>query len=97
MVATTLRQWTQDDYRVLRNEATKSAFVEFIPGLIDGLAHAEDPDDAVGLIAGSLGERLSDHAPLSPLIVVAVASLQAIAAPVDMVVLMVPAAAVPQR
>ena len=24
-----------------------SAFVEFVPGLIDGLAHAEEPDDAV--------------------------------------------------
>ena len=28
-------------------EATRSAFVEFIPALIDGLAHAEEPDDAV--------------------------------------------------
>jgi [glutamine synthetase] adenylyltransferase / [glutamine synthetase]-adenylyl-L-tyrosine phosphorylase len=46
-VAKTVQQWLQGDYRVLRNEATKSAFVEFVPGLIDGLAHAEDPDDAV--------------------------------------------------
>src|SRR5436190_4009861 len=37
----------QGNYRALRNEATKSAFIEFIPGLIDGLAHAEEPDRAV--------------------------------------------------
>ena len=55
MVATTLQQWTQGDYRVLRNEATKSAFIEFIPGLIDGLAHAEDPDDAVTAFDRFLG------------------------------------------
>jgi glutamate-ammonia-ligase adenylyltransferase len=47
MVAKTLQQWTAGDYRALRNEVTRNAFVEFIPGLIDGLAHAEDPDDAV--------------------------------------------------
>ena len=47
MVASTVQQWLQGDYRALRNEATRSAFVEFIPGLIDGLAHAEEPDDAV--------------------------------------------------
>ena len=35
--------------------ATKSAFVEFIPGLIDGLAHAEDPDDAVTAFDRFLG------------------------------------------
>jgi glutamate-ammonia-ligase adenylyltransferase len=28
-------------------EAIRNAFVEFVPGLIDGLAHAEQPDDAV--------------------------------------------------
>ena len=47
MVATTVQQWLTEDYRALRVEATKSAFVEFVPGLIDGLAHAEEPDDAV--------------------------------------------------
>src|SRR3979409_684020 len=35
------------DYRALRVEATRNAFVEFVPGLIDGLAHAEEPDNAV--------------------------------------------------
>jgi glutamate-ammonia-ligase adenylyltransferase len=47
MVAKTVQQWIEGDYRTLRVEATRSAFVDFIPGLIDGLAHAEDPDDAV--------------------------------------------------
>src|SRR5947209_13990259 len=47
MVAETVRQWMRGDYRVFRSEATRKAFVEVIPGLIDGLAHAEDPDDAV--------------------------------------------------
>jgi glutamate-ammonia-ligase adenylyltransferase len=47
MVAKTVQQWMAGDYRVLRNEATKSAFIEFLPDLIDGLADAEDPDDAV--------------------------------------------------
>src|SRR2546430_3941482 len=46
-VAGTLQLWMQGNYRALRNEAAKSAFIEFVPGLIDGLAHAEDPDDAV--------------------------------------------------
>src|SRR4051795_5470850 len=43
----TVQQWLEGAYRLLRNESTKSAFVEFLPGLIDGLAHADDPDDAV--------------------------------------------------
>jgi glutamate-ammonia-ligase adenylyltransferase len=47
MVATTVQQWLTGDYRALRVEATRNAFVEFVPGLIDGLAHAEEPDDAV--------------------------------------------------
>src|SRR4029077_134006 len=47
LVAKTVRQWMEGDYRALRVEATRNAFVEFIPGLIDGLAHAEQPDDAV--------------------------------------------------
>ena len=47
-VAGTLQLWMEgSNYRALRNEATKVAFIEFMPGLIDGLAHAEDPDDAV--------------------------------------------------
>jgi [glutamine synthetase] adenylyltransferase / [glutamine synthetase]-adenylyl-L-tyrosine phosphorylase len=48
MVAETVRQWMSGgDYRVFRSEATRKAFVEFVPALIDGLAHAEEPDSAV--------------------------------------------------
>jgi len=47
MVAETVRQWISGDLRALRSEATRSAFVEFVPVLIEGLAHAEDPDNAV--------------------------------------------------
>jgi len=47
MVAETVRQWMAGDYRVFRSEATRNAFVEFVPALIDGLAHAEEPDSAV--------------------------------------------------
>jgi glutamate-ammonia-ligase adenylyltransferase len=47
MVAETVRQWMSGDLRALRVEATRNAFVEFIPALIDGLAHAEQPDNAV--------------------------------------------------
>lgn len=54
-VAGTLQQWMAGDYRVLRNEATRNAFIEFMPGLIDGLAHAEDPDDAVTAFDRFLG------------------------------------------
>jgi len=54
-VAGTLQLWMQGDYRALRNEATKAAFIEFVPGLIDGLAHAEDPDDAVTAFDRFLG------------------------------------------
>jgi glutamate-ammonia-ligase adenylyltransferase len=46
-VATSVQQWMSGEYRVLRNEATRRAFVEFVPALIDGLAHAEQPDNAV--------------------------------------------------
>lgn len=46
-VAQTVRDWITGDYRVFRNEATRSAFVEFVPALIDGLAHSEEPDRAV--------------------------------------------------
>src|SRR3954449_1980098 len=47
MVAETVRQWLAGDVRALRVEATRNAFVEFIPALIDGLARAEQPDNAV--------------------------------------------------
>jgi glutamate-ammonia-ligase adenylyltransferase len=47
VVAQTLRQWMAGEYRVLKVEATRQAFVEFVPALIDGLAHAEEPDHAV--------------------------------------------------
>jgi glutamate-ammonia-ligase adenylyltransferase len=55
VVAKTVQQWIAGDYRGLRNEATRNAFIEFIPGLIDGLAHAEDPDDAVTAFDRFLG------------------------------------------
>ena len=45
--AKTIQQWMVGDYRVFRAEATRSAFVEFVPALIAGLADAEEPDDAV--------------------------------------------------
>ncbi|HWX05589.1 MAG TPA: bifunctional [glutamine synthetase] adenylyltransferase/[glutamine synthetase]-adenylyl-L-tyrosine phosphorylase [Bradyrhizobium sp.] len=47
MVAGTVRQWMAGDYRVFRTEATHSAFVEFVPALIESLADAEQPDSAV--------------------------------------------------
>jgi glutamate-ammonia-ligase adenylyltransferase len=47
MVAETVRQWLSDDYRALRLEATRQAFREFVPALVDGLAHADEPDQAV--------------------------------------------------
>jgi glutamate-ammonia-ligase adenylyltransferase len=47
MVAQTLRQWMLGEYRVFRSESTRSAFVEFVPALIEGLARAEEPDSAV--------------------------------------------------
>src|SRR6201999_2119984 len=45
--AATVQQWMGGDYRVVRQPATRSAFVEFVPALIAGLADAEEPDDAV--------------------------------------------------
>jgi [glutamine synthetase] adenylyltransferase / [glutamine synthetase]-adenylyl-L-tyrosine phosphorylase len=45
--AQTARQWLEGGYRVFRNEATRAAFVQFLPALIAGLADAEDPDNAV--------------------------------------------------
>jgi [glutamine synthetase] adenylyltransferase / [glutamine synthetase]-adenylyl-L-tyrosine phosphorylase len=47
MVAATVRQWLDGDYRVFRVEATRHSFIEFLPALINGLANAEDPDDAI--------------------------------------------------
>jgi glutamate-ammonia-ligase adenylyltransferase len=47
MVAKTVQQWMVGDYRVFRIDSTRNAFVEFVPALIVGLAHAEEPDSAV--------------------------------------------------
>jgi [glutamine synthetase] adenylyltransferase / [glutamine synthetase]-adenylyl-L-tyrosine phosphorylase len=47
VVAQTLQLWLAGEYRVFRNESTRTAFAEFVPALIDGLAHAEEPDRAV--------------------------------------------------
>ncbi|GLH78998.1 glutamate-ammonia-ligase adenylyltransferase [Bradyrhizobium sp. SSBR45G] len=47
MVAKTLQQWLAGEYRVFRTETTRSAFTEFLPALIVGLAHADEPDRAV--------------------------------------------------
>ncbi|MDO8396776.1 MAG: bifunctional [glutamine synthetase] adenylyltransferase/[glutamine synthetase]-adenylyl-L-tyrosine phosphorylase [Bradyrhizobium sp.] len=55
VVAGTVQQWLTGDYRALRIEATRNAFVEFIPGLIDGLAHSEEPDNAVAAFDRFLG------------------------------------------
>ncbi|WP_291695412.1 bifunctional [glutamine synthetase] adenylyltransferase/[glutamine synthetase]-adenylyl-L-tyrosine phosphorylase [Bradyrhizobium sp.] len=46
-VAQTVQLWMAGEYRVFRAEATRSAFAMFVPALIDGLAHAEEPDRAV--------------------------------------------------
>ena len=46
-VAATIRQWLDGDYRVFRVEATRNSFIEFLPSLINGLANAEDPDNAI--------------------------------------------------
>jgi glutamate-ammonia-ligase adenylyltransferase len=46
-VARALQQWSAGAYRVFRSESTRSAFAEFLPALIDGLARADDPDRAV--------------------------------------------------
>ncbi len=63
VAATTVQQWIAGDYRVFRLPATRNAFVEFVPALIAGLAHAEEPDDAVAafdrfLLALQRGGRL---------------------------------------
>jgi [glutamine synthetase] adenylyltransferase / [glutamine synthetase]-adenylyl-L-tyrosine phosphorylase len=46
-VAQTVRQWLAGGYRAFRAEAARNAFADFVPALIDGLAHAEEPDRAV--------------------------------------------------
>src|SRR6185312_7820855 len=46
-IAGTVQQWMSGEYRVFRSEATRGAFNEFVPVLIDGLADAEEPDHAV--------------------------------------------------
>ncbi|PZA12696.1 bifunctional [glutamine synthetase] adenylyltransferase/[glutamine synthetase]-adenylyl-L-tyrosine phosphorylase [Rhodopseudomonas palustris] len=47
MIATTLQQWMAGGYRVLKIETTQRAFRDFVPALIEELARAEQPDDAV--------------------------------------------------
>jgi len=47
VVARTLQQWMAGEYRVFRTDTTRNAFAEFVPALIDGLAHADEPDRAV--------------------------------------------------
>jgi glutamate-ammonia-ligase adenylyltransferase len=47
MVASTLQQWMAGGYRVLKIDTTRRAFLEFVPILIEGLARAEEPDNAV--------------------------------------------------
>jgi glutamate-ammonia-ligase adenylyltransferase len=46
-VAGTVRQWLDGDYRVFKVDATRNSFIEFLPSLINGLANAEDPDNAI--------------------------------------------------
>src|SRR5882724_741779 len=46
-VAQTVKLRLAGEYRVFRIESTRTAFAEFVPALIDGLAHAEEPDRAV--------------------------------------------------
>jgi [glutamine synthetase] adenylyltransferase / [glutamine synthetase]-adenylyl-L-tyrosine phosphorylase len=46
-VAQAVKLWLDGEYRVFRVESTRTAFAEFIPALIDGLARAEEPDRAV--------------------------------------------------
>ena len=47
MVAETVQRWIAGEYRVLKVDATRQAFNDFVPSLIDGLAQAEEPDNAV--------------------------------------------------
>ena len=54
MVAKTVQQWMVGDLRVFRMESTRNTFVEFVPALIEGLADAEEPDNAVTAFDGFL-------------------------------------------
>lgn len=47
MVAEALQRWIGAEYRVFKVDATRQAFVEFLPDLIRGLSRAEEPDNAV--------------------------------------------------
>lgn len=47
MVAATLQQWLAGGYRVLKADTTQRAFRELVPMLIEELARAEAPDDAI--------------------------------------------------
>lgn len=47
VVAQAVHDWMSGDYRLFRSDSTREAFVAFVPALIDGLAHAEEPDRAV--------------------------------------------------
>ena len=53
-VAKTVQQWMVGDLRVFRMESTRNTFVEFVPALIEGLADAEEPDNAVTAFDGFL-------------------------------------------
>jgi [glutamine synthetase] adenylyltransferase / [glutamine synthetase]-adenylyl-L-tyrosine phosphorylase len=47
VVAQTVAHWLAGEYRAFRAEAARNAFADFVPALINGLAHAEEPDRAV--------------------------------------------------
>jgi glutamate-ammonia-ligase adenylyltransferase len=47
LMAEIIARWLTDDYRVLKVDATRQAFIEFMPALVAGLAKAEEPDNAV--------------------------------------------------
>ncbi|MBX9709628.1 MAG: bifunctional [glutamine synthetase] adenylyltransferase/[glutamine synthetase]-adenylyl-L-tyrosine phosphorylase, partial [Xanthobacteraceae bacterium] len=46
-VAGTVQRWMRGEYRALRVDATRGAFLVFVPELIRGLSRAEEPDAAV--------------------------------------------------
>lgn len=47
MVAETIQRWLAGEYRLFKVDATRQAFQVFLPDLIRGLSHAEEPDNAV--------------------------------------------------
>ena len=55
VVAKTVQRWMDGDYRALRVDATRNAFIEFVPGLIGALADAEEPAGAVAAFDRFLG------------------------------------------